>query len=329
VTTLREQAEQYLQLRRALGYKLADHGHLLMQFIGYLEQQGAATVTIEAAVTWAMRPAAGTPSWWRYRLAVVRCFARHLASADPHCQVPPANLLPRASQRQAPYLFTPTQIQALIDAPARLFRQPLRIATYQALISLLWVTGMRTGEAIRLDRDHLDLSAGHLDVIDSKYGKSRTLLLHATTVSALAGYAELRDQAAGQAGSPAFFVSTRGRLLVNTVDYTFAGLVAAAGITVAPGVRAPRPTDLRHSFAVTTLTDWYRSGADVCARLPVLSTWMGHLSPASTYWYLQASPELLAQAAKRLEDPIPPMTAGGLSWPRSRRSFKRSSPTTW
>jgi integrase/recombinase XerD len=106
VTTPREQAEQYLQLRRALGYKLADHGHLLMQFIGYLEQQGAATVTIEAAVTWAMRPAAGTPSWWRYRLAVVRCFARHLASADPHCQVPPANLLPRASQRQAPYLFT-------------------------------------------------------------------------------------------------------------------------------------------------------------------------------------------------------------------------------
>ncbi|MFD9947469.1 tyrosine-type recombinase/integrase [Nonomuraea sp. NPDC059023] len=327
MSTLRQRAQEYLALRRALGYKLADNERLLGQFLDHLEHAGLDMITTEAAVAWATLPARAKPLYWRRRLSVVRGFARHLNALDPTCPVPPPGLLACFPNRVAPHLFSEQEILALMSAADRVFRQPLRIATYRLLIGLLAVTGMRTGEAVRLDREHLDLDAGILAIVDSKYGKSRQVLLHSSTVTALRDYARLRDQVAGVVGAPAFLVSTKGRLQVNTVDYTFATLIKAANIATPPAGRAPRPTDLRHTFAVTTLLRWYRAGLDVQARLPALSTWLGHLSPASTYWYLQAAPELLALAAERLDHPVPSTPAGALSWPRSRPSWKRSSPT--
>lgn len=327
LSALRRRAEEYLAIRRALGYKLVENERLLTQFIDHLEQAGAVTITTHAAVAWATRPARAKPIYWRRRLSVVRGFARHLSMVDLACEVPPTGLLPCFANRVAPHLYSSEEILALMQAADRAFRQPLRAATYRVLIGLLTVTGLRTGEAVRLNRDHLDLDAGILSVVDSKYGKSRQVLLHASTVTALRDYADLRDRVAGLVGAPAFFVSRRGRLLVNTVDYTFAELVKAAGIPTAPGGRSPRLHDLRHTFAVTTLLQWYRAGLDVQARLPALSTWLGHISPASTYWYLQAAPELLALAAERLDHPVPSTPAGALSWPRLRPSWRRSSPT--
>lgn len=166
-------------------------------------------------------------------------------------------------------------------------RQRLRAATYRTLIGLLAVTGMRAGEAVRLNREHVNLETGVLTIIDSKYGKSRQVLLHASTVAALRDYSLLRDATPGTDRWLAFFVSRNGRLIVNTIDYTFADLLPAAGIRCAPGEPHPRIHDFRHSFAIRTLLDWYRSGADVQAQLPLLSTWLGHISPASTYWYLK------------------------------------------
>jgi integrase/recombinase XerD len=167
---------------------------------------------------------------------------------------------------------------------------------------LLAVTGLRTGEACRLDRADVDLETGVLTVTDSKFGKSRQVPLHASTVDALGGYAQARQRLCPNASTPAFLVSTRGtRLDAHNLSHTFAGLVQAAGIGVGSGQRRPRLHDLRHSFATATLLDWYRDGADVQARLPLLSTWLGHADPKSTYWYLTGSPELLALAAARLE----------------------------
>lgn len=180
---------------------------------------------------------------------------------------------------------------------------------------------------MRLNREHVNLETGVLTIADSKYGKSRQVLLHASTVAALRDYSLLRDATPGADRWLAFFVSRNGRLLVNTIDYTFADLLPAVGIRCAPGEPHSRIHDFRHSFAVRTLLDWYRSGADVQAQLPLLSTWLGHISPASTYWYLQAAPELLALAAQHLEGPVPTTAQGALSWPRSRRLSKRSSPT--
>lgn len=325
--SLLQYAEQYVTMRRALGYKLVDTEALLMRFIDHLERSGENTITTATAVRWATTTTRASPRWQRRRLSVVRGFARHLHAFDPTCEVPPTGLLRCYVDRPVPHLYSEAEIAALMSAATAMSRQPLRAGTYRTLIGLLAVTGMRVGEATRLDRSHVDLDAGMLTIIDSKFGKSRRLLLHASTMTALRDYSALRDATPDTDQHTAFFVSRRGRLVVNTIDYTFADLVSAAGLSVSAGERNPRIHDLRHSFAVRILLEWYRAGADVQSQLPVLSTWMGHISPASTYWYLQAAPELLAIAAQRLEHPVPTTAQGALLWPHSRRFSKRSSPT--
>jgi integrase/recombinase XerD len=301
VSALRRRAEEYLKMRRSLGYKLQQQGTMLMDFIGYLEHAGASTVTIEAAVAWATQPAGAAAIWHKRRLTVVRGFACHLQTLDPGCQVPPAALLPSAPDRVAPYLFSPEEIAALIHAAGTL-RRPLLAATYQALISLLAVTGLRIGEAIALAGGHVDFDAALITVINSKFGKSRLVPLHDDTVDMLRRYAARRDELCPAPAAASFFISTTGRpLLHSSVDGIFAQLLGLAGIGTPPGRARPRVHDLRHTMAVTTLLEWYRSGADVPARLPLLSTWLGHVNPASTFWYLHASPELLALAAGLLE----------------------------
>lgn len=201
-----------------------------------------------------------------------------------------------------PYLYSPAEITALVDA-ATTIRSPLRAATYQTLIGLLAVTGMRAGEVICLDRPDADLRAGLLTIRQSKFGKSRQLPLHATTAAALAGYAAFRDRHHPRPATPAFFVSLTGtRLIYKNVHYTYHRLTQAAGLAPRSPRCRPRIHDLRHSFAVATLLGWYQDGGDVAARLPLLSAWLGHANPGSTYWYLTASPELLAAAGQRLEE---------------------------
>ena len=303
MSRLGDALEDYLALRRSLGFKLERPGQLLADFTGYLEAAGAPTVTTELALAWATAPAGADPSWWHGRLAAIRPFARYLAAFIPGTEVPPAGLLPApVSRRAVPYLYSPAEISALMTAAAAI-RTPLRAATYQTLIGLLAVTGMRAGEAIRLDQPDVNLRAGLVTIRESKFGKSRQQPLHATTASALAGYAALRDRHHPRPATPAFFISLTGtRLIYNNVHYTFHRLTQAAGLAPRSPQCRPRTHDLRHSFAVATLLGWYRDGGDVAARLPLLSAWLGHADPGSTYWYLTGTPELLALAGQRLED---------------------------
>jgi len=301
---LRDRADDYLRMRRALGYKLEVQGWLLGEFVAYLEQAGAKTVTIEHALAWATSPAAADRAYWAQRLSVVRQFARYLQTIDPACEIPPASLLPFRPRRAVPHLYRPDEIAALMAAASAL-PLPLQSATYRTLIGLLAVTGLRLGEAIRLDRSDLDAGQRLLRILDSKFGKSREVALHDSTMRALGAYGRLRDRLCPKPRCQAFFLSTRGtRLLAPSIHETFNRLVEIAGIAPRPGGRRPRPHDLRHGFAVRTLLDWHRDGADVQARLPLLSTYLGHVNPASTYWYLTAAPELLALAAGRLEPAI-------------------------
>lgn len=299
MSTLRQAVDDYLTIRRVLGYKLERHGWLLPQFVAYLDQAGATTITVEHALTWAMLPAGGKTRWWAERLSVVRGFAAWLAAIDPATEVPPADLLPHHRQRATPYLYSDDDIVALLAACGTI-RSTRRAATYRTLIGLLAVTGMRIGEAIALDTNDFDDEEGLLTVQSGKFGKARELALHATTVHALRDYLRLRTRPRPR--TDALFVSTIGtRLLYGNVKATFSQLTKRAGL--APRSRSCRPRlhDLRHSFAVNTILDGYRSGADVQARLPLLSTWLGHVDPAHTYWYLSAAPELLALAGKRLD----------------------------
>ena len=302
MSALRSHLEDYLALRRGLGFKLERAGQLLAGFVRDLEQAGAATVTTGDALAWATAPADADPSWWRARLAAVRPFARYLAPLVPGTQVPPRGLLPGpVSRRAVPYLYSPAEVAALMTAASGI-RAPLRAATYQALIGLLAVTGMRAGEAISLDRGDLNAEQGLLTIRSGKSGKSRQLPLHPATVQALGSYTKLRDRSRPRPASPALFISLAGtRLIYKNVHRTFHQLTKTAGLQPRSPACRPRIHDLRHAFAVTILTGWYRDGGDVAARLPLLSTWLGHADPAGTYWYLTGTPELLALAATRLD----------------------------
>jgi integrase len=301
MNSLREMAEDYLRMRRALGYKLEISGWQLMCFISYLEEIGAQTVTIDDAVAWATQPAGADPGYWGSRLSVVRQFARHLQTLDPACEVPPARLLPDRARRAIPYLYEPEEVVALLRATDGL-RWPLQRANYRTLIGLLAVTGLRLGEAIRLDRDDVDAHYRLLRILDSKFGKSREVVLHESTMHALASYDRLRDRLCPEPRCNAFLVSIRGtRLNPKCIHHIFPQLVRIAGLKPHSPRCRPRPHDLRHAFAVRTLLEWYRDGVDVQARLPLLSTYMGHANPANTFWYLTAAPELLGLVAERLD----------------------------
>lgn len=299
MSTLNEAVSDYLSVRRALGYRLAENARQLPDFVAYLEAAGASIVTTELAVAWATQPTGATPVWWARRLAMVRGFARHMSAIDPATEVPPLGVLPHRCRRVAPYIYSDADIAALMAA-ARGLRSPLRAATYETFIGLLAVTGMRAGEAVRLDRDHLDWNEGILTVWNSKFRKSRALPLHQTTLESLHRYAALRDELAPRAVTSSFFVTTTGTRLGRQMNNVFAGLVRAAGVE-GGGDRRPRPHDLRHTFAVKTLIGWYRAGIDVDAAMPLLSTFLGHTRPENTFWYLSAVPELLFLASARLE----------------------------
>lgn len=296
--------DEYLGLRRSLGYKLERAGELLADFVASAEGAGADHVTVEGAVEWALRAEETGSSWRAQRLGVVRGFARYLHATDPIHQIPPAGLLPRG-RRPAPFLYAEADIAALMAAARRL-RTPLRAATMETLIGLAAVTGLRVGELLRLDRVDVDVETDVLAVRNTKLGRSRLVPLHPTTTESLAAYGLRRDELFPPPVSDALFISTAGtRLRSGSLQAGFAEVVELAGLPTSQGQQRPRLGNLRHSFAVQTMLDWHTDQVDVGPLLPVLSAYLGHVSPASTYWYLSASPPLLAAAARRLHQPMP------------------------
>jgi integrase len=296
---LRDALGDYLRLRRSLGYKLARPEKLLEQFISYLDDLGVDTVTAETALAWARLPG-GTTNWAAYRLSVVRGFATYLRTVDPRTEVPAPDLLKWRARRASPYLYTDDEITALMAAADSL-RFPLRAATYRTLIGLLAVTGMRVGEAIRLDLSDFDPAAGTLLVRWTKFDKTRELALHPSTVDAVRSYLTRADRPR-PTPTAALFISPGGaRLLYCNVHSTFKTLRRQAGLQARTAQCRPRIHDIRHGFAVNTLLDAYRGDIDVGQQLALLSVYLGHVDPGGTYWYLSAAPELLALATARLE----------------------------
>jgi integrase len=292
---------EYLAVRRAMGFKMERHEKLLGQFARFLEENGENVVTIENALAWATLPAGARPRWHALRLSAVRGFAAWLNAADPAHQVPPRRLIPFGSRAVVPCLYTDEEITALAREAGRLTGR-LRSATFQALIRLLAVTGMRVGEVIRLDRGDYDATAGILTVRDTKFGKSRHLPLHPTAVAGLDKYLLLCDEVMPRPQAPALLLTAHGcRLRYERTWETFRDLAARAGLKARSNACRPRIHDLRHSFAVATLLGWHRSGADVQVMLPRLSAYLGHADPRHTYAYLPAAPELMALAAGRLQ----------------------------
>lgn len=293
----------YLATRRALGFKLHNTELQLRQFVDYLDRAGIETITIDAAMTWACTPADADPYWWAVKLAAVRGFARWWSVFEPATEIPGPEVLPvsKLGRRADPYPYSDDDIAALMAA-ARNMPSPLRSATYETLIGLLAVTGMRVGEAINLDRTDLDTAQATLTIRDTKFGKTRLVPITPCTVDALTAYDEVRTFHVPRPRTPALFVSAKDtRLLYQNVHHAWLKLCRIAGLEPFSKRCRPRPHDLRHRFAITTLIGWHRDGENVHARLPDLSTYLGHVSPTDTYWYLRAAPELMALTAGLLE----------------------------
>ena len=301
MTDLRQALHDYLTVRRQLGFELEQTEAVLEKYVNFMVRAGVTQITTELAVMFAKLPVDADPRWWRQRLGIVRTFARYVATIDPSSEVPPEDLLPARQRRLAPYLYTQQEITALLAA-ARALSPRLRAASIETVIGLLATTGLRTGEALALDRADVDLRDGALHVRAAKQKKQREVPLHDTTTRKLREYARLRDSHWPKPATPAFFLDAGGQRLTKSVfNYAFAKLIGRIGLEGAGERARPRPHDLRHTLAVSTLLDWIAAGENVERRMPELSTFLGHAQPESTYWYLQAVPELMALIAARLQ----------------------------
>ncbi len=305
MSALRQALQTYLALRRGLGSELRGPGARLNRFVEFLDREGAAVVTTKLALRWATAPAGATPATWAQRLGDVRRFATWLSATDPRTEIPPSGLLPERYRRRPPYIYSNEEVAHIVREAARL-PSPLglRAQTYGTLFGLLAATGLRVSEALTLDRDDVDLSAGVLAVRRAKFGKSRFVPIHDSTRTALRRYAQVRDLLLPRPASPAFLLSERGtRVRHCSAAYNFAVVSRAVGLRLQTSGhrhgRGPRLHDMRHRLAVRVLIRWYRAGRDVERELPKLSTYLGHVHVADTYWYIEAVPELLRLATER------------------------------
>ena len=300
---LRKAVQDYVALRRALGFKLHKVEVGLLDFVSFLERRGISHITTARALHWATQPSHVQPAVWAQRLGFVRGFARHWSAIDPRTEIPPCSLLPYRPLRARPYLYSDEEIRQLLQAAKSLAsRHPPRPWTYYGLLGTLVVTGLRLGEVLNLRTADIDWSEGVFTIRGTKFGKSRLVPLHPSTCKALAAYAKRRDRLVAARAEAYFFVNQNGnRLDKGEVHRTFYALSRKVGLRTPSASHGPRLHDIRHRFATETLIQWYRSGQDPERRLPLLSTYLGHVHVADTYWYLTACPELMGLVVKRLE----------------------------
>jgi len=288
VRPIKEGIQDYLSLRRGLGFKLKKHSRFLEEFASFLEQEGTSRITSQLALQWATQPTEIQQAEWAARLSVVRGFARYWSAIDQTTEIPAKSLLPYRPRRAKPYLYSDEQIEQLLEAAKNMSAaHSLQPWTYHCLLGLLAVAGLRISEALNLHCADIDWTEGILRIRDSKFGKSRLIPLHASSLKILSDYAARRDSLFVNRKTPYFFCSRLdGRLDEGQVRRTFYTLSRQIGIRGAFASRGPRLHDFRHRFAVQTLLCWYRAEENIQRLLPILSTYLGHGHVTDTYWYV-------------------------------------------
>ena len=298
------QLDRYLSVRRSLGYDLRPDERILRRFVRFADREGAPHIDTALFLRWdASLPHVGT-STRSARLGKVRLFAQWLCSIDPAHEAPPRGLLPNRSGRTRPHIYSEADIASIIAAAKALPSiYGLRGLTCSTLFGLIAVTGLRISEALAVDDDDLDAGDGVLRVRRGKLGRERLLPLDPTVVAQLIAYAAERDRLIGRA-APAFFVTGKATRLTDcSARYNFAHTCQQIGLRAHQHScrqgRGPRIHDLRHTFAVRTMLNWYRTGKDPAREMIRLTTYLGHTDPDNTFWYLEATSELLDLAMAR------------------------------
>lgn len=297
--------DRYLTVRRSLGADLRTDERILRRFITFADRKGAMCVNTDLILHWLKSLPAANPGTRATRFNVVRIFAEWLHGIDAKHEAPPRGLVPGRFRRASPYIYSVSEIAAIIEHARTLPSvYGMRGLTCSTLFGLIAVTGLRITEAVSLDPTDIDIDHGVLRVRRGKLGKERLLPLDPSVVQRLESYGTERDRLLGRRPE-AFFVTCEGRRLGDCgARYNFAHVCQQIGLRQ-PQLylrhgRGPRIHDLRHTFAVRTLLNWYRSGKDVGREMIKLTTWLGHATPAHTYWYLEAVPELLELASARI-----------------------------
>ena len=305
--SLAPQLDRYLSVRRSLGYDLRTDERILRRFVRFADRASATHIDTALFLRWDASLPEVSGGTRATRLSKVRLFAQWLSGIDPANEVPPRGLLPGRLNRPRPHIYTEAEIGAIIAAARALPSiYGLRALTCSTLFALLAVTGLRISEALALDRSDLDAAAGVLRVRRGKLGKERLLPLDPGVVARLVDYLGERDRLLGHRAQPLFVTDKGARLTHCGARYNFARACQDIGLRPLQRYRrhgrGPRIHDLRHTFAVRTMMGWYRAGKDPAREMIRLTTWLGHSDPSSTFWYLEAVPELLELAMARATD---------------------------
>ncbi len=297
----------YLEYRQRYGLSHCSHlPWILGRFARYADSVGAQRIASRLFLDWRHCYPETKDTTWSSRLCHVRGFAKWCRLGDPAVEVPPSDLIRVRARRPKPYIYSRQEISAMLDEAGRLPSPGgLRAATCQTLFGLLAVTGLRLGEALALDDGDVDLDEGVLTIGQSKNGSWRFVPVARSTCERLAACRQRRRRLFGTGGG-AFFLNEKGKRPVhNSVQADFARIGKRIGLRDADGDtrngHGPRIHDLRHSYSVSTMIRWYREGLDVNREITRLTTVLGHRTPASTYWHVEAVPELMELACRRAE----------------------------
>ena len=308
MTCLTEELDRYLTIRRSLGYDLRTSARVLRRFIAFAESQGAEHISTDLFQRWQASFGQASRQTWAVRLGIVRLFGAWLHGLDPAHEAPPRGLIPSRARRPRPYIYSDEEIASIVNAAAELPSvYGLRGLTYSTLFGLIAATGLRISEALGLDAGDVDLEIGVLTVRRGKLGKARLVPIDGSVTQRLRAYANERDRLLAFAPQP-FFVNDQGARVGDCgARYNFALVSQRLGLRSPQRYgrhgRGPRIHDLRHSFAVRTIIGWYRQGQDPAREMIKLTTYLGHASPENTYWYIEATPELLELASQRITGP--------------------------
>jgi len=296
---------RYVTFRRMMGFQFTHVQKPLEDFADFLKKEGSDRLTTALSVKWAKLPQNTLHSYWATRLGMVREFAHYYRAFEPKTEVPPPDLMPYRYRRRNPHIYSDKDIERLLLAADTLRpRRGVRKHTYFAFLGLIAVAGFRLNELILLDIEDVNFDQSVLRIRRTKFGKSRLVPVHPTVLTQLRRYGRIRDRLRPRGGrqSRAFFISDSGdRLTKSSVRWAFVRMSKKAGLRGPQDRRGPRIHDLRHTFAVKVMISWYRQGLNVDERMPLLSTYLGHVHPTNTYWYLSSVPELLGLAGARLE----------------------------
>ena len=306
MTTLSQRLDHYLAVRRSLGFDLAFAERVLRNFTRYADHAGQHHISTDLFLAWKKDYGSANTNTWAVRLGMVRSFAIWLASHDEKTEVPPSGLVIGRFVRPQPFIYSKGDIERLVAAAGRLpSAYGLRALLWQTLFGLIAVTGLRVNEALHLDQSDVDLEHGLLSIRKTKNGRGRIIPIRPCAMERLANYADERDRLIGSSPGP-FFIKEDGTPAGDCgARYNFAQVSQDIGMRSPERYQrhgvGPRIHDLRHSFAVHTILDWFSEGRDVDREMYRLSTYLGHTEPTHTYWYIEAVPELLQLAAERAE----------------------------